>query len=193
VHSDFDRAAVASLVSELGLTPLSRVYLNVARFDKQKNQVFLLDVAYEMLTLDPSAVFVIIGDGPCRSDLEAKIAEKGLTNVRMQGFKRELRPYYSLSTMLVITSLFEGLPVTMLESMASGLPVCSSDVGDIGDVMARYGYGFIYDEFNAREVAERLKQCDVSQYTLDLEGFYAEFSSSAISMRYRHLSEKVVS
>jgi glycosyltransferase involved in cell wall biosynthesis len=192
VQSDFDRGAVANLVSEMGLAPLSRVYLNVARFDKQKNQVFLLDVAYEMLTLDPSAVFVIVGDGPCRSDLEAKIAENGLTNVRMQGFKRELKPYYSLSTMLIITSLFEGLPVTMLESMASGLPVCSSDVGDIGDVMARYGYGFIYDEFNAREVAERLKQCDVSQYTLDLEAFYAEFSSNAISMRYRHLFEKEV-
>jgi len=192
VRSNFDRGAVENLVSDLGLSPLSRVYLNVARFDKQKNQSFLLDVAYEMLTLDSSALFVIIGDGPCRSDLEAKIAEKGLTNVRMVGFKRELKPYYNLSTMLIITSLFEGLPVTMLEAMASGLPVCSSDVGDISDVMARYRYGFIYNEFNAREVAEMLNQCDIDQYSLDLESFYAEFSSDAISMKYRYLFEEEV-
>jgi glycosyltransferase involved in cell wall biosynthesis len=191
-QSDFDSGAVASLVSELGLTPSNRVYLNVARCDKQKNQSFLLDVAYEMQELDPSAIFVIIGDGPCRIDLETKIAEKALSNVRMQGFKRELRQYYCISTMLVITSIFEGLPVTMLEAMACGLPVCSSDVGDIGDVMARYGYGFIYNEFNAREVAEMLKQCDVDQYSLDLESFYAEFSSGAISLKYRYLFEQEI-
>lgn len=183
---DSERFAFAE---SLGISADDRIYLNIARLDKQKNHSYLLDVANEMKHLDPRAIFLIIGDGPCRDELEQKISRYSLNNVKILGFKSNLGSFYRISSMLVITSVFEGLPIVMLEAMASGLPVCASQVGDIEYVLNKYKFGFLHDNRDPCELANRLLLAKSQEYRLDVDTFYEEFSSEAISRKYRAVFE----
>ncbi|MFN7925258.1 MAG: glycosyltransferase family 4 protein [Bryobacteraceae bacterium] len=89
------------------------------------------------------ACFVMIGDGELASECDAFIARENLTNVRRIPFSACVSDVLRQSAAQVITSKWEGLPIAMLESLAMGLPVFSTGVGDIRIVLEQYGNGVI--------------------------------------------------
>lgn len=84
----------------------------------------------------PSSRFLIAGDGPEKEDLETLIHELGLTDrVRLLGQWHDMPSLYASFDVLVIASETEGLPMVLLEGMASGLPVVATAVGEIPAVV----------------------------------------------------------
>lgn len=108
----------------------------VAVFRVQKRLDLWLETARCILEKLPEAHFIIVGDGPLKSELQQKRKELNLeTRVHFTGTLTEVRPYLSTFDVFMMTSMFEGLPVAMLEAMACGCPVVSTDAGGIKEIV----------------------------------------------------------
>ena len=101
----------------------------VAALRAEKNIARLLR-AFAML---PSGRLVVVGDGPERGALEALSAALGVSErVRFAGHHRDTSGFYAHFDIFALSSDTEQMPLSVIEAMASGLPVVSTDVGDVG-------------------------------------------------------------
>lgn len=106
----------------------SHIYINIASLTKQKGQWHLIRAFKKVVKEKPEAKLIILGEGPLRSDLESLITASGLEkNVFMLGNKDNVFSYLKLSDCFVLSSVFEGLPLVLLEAVISRLPVVSTD------------------------------------------------------------------
>jgi glycosyltransferase involved in cell wall biosynthesis len=121
---------------ELGLTPDDVFILTVGRVATQKGHTHLLDAIPQVVTHFPQAVFAIAGDGHLREELEAKAVDLGLGNsLRFLGSRSDIPELLAAADIFVLSSLWEGLPLALLEAMAMGLPVVSTQVEGVVDVV----------------------------------------------------------
>lgn len=113
--------------SELNLGD-SLAIVCVARFRREKNQIFLMDVLKKLKENGENVVFVFAGDGPCEDEVKAKAKEYGLENeTRFLGMRSDVPDILQAADAFVLPSLWEGLPVTGIEAQASGLHCVVSD------------------------------------------------------------------
>lgn len=102
---------------------------HVGRFELQKNHSFILKVFREVVVRDPNAVLCLIGDGKLKIEIEKKAEEYGLSdNTCFVGKIDHVEEYLSAMDVFLLPSLFEGLPFTLVEAQANGLPCVISDV-----------------------------------------------------------------
>lgn len=123
----FDASKREKMRQQLGLTD-ELVIGHVGRFNPQKNHPFLLDVFAALLKKEPSAVLLLVGGGADLPRIQAKAQELGITErVRFLGVRSDVADLMQAMDVFVFPSLYEGLPVTMVEAQASGLPCIISD------------------------------------------------------------------
>lgn len=93
-----------------------------------KNQSFLIDLMPDILKKVPNALLLLLGDGADKTMLEEEIKDLVLTNnVKMTGNVRNVSDYLSAMDVFAFPSLYEGMPLTLLEAQANGLPCVVSD------------------------------------------------------------------
>jgi len=103
------------------------VILGVGRLTRQKDFGTLVR-AFRRVRDDRRARLVLLGEGEQRPTLEALVSELGLADdVLIMGFVANPYPYYATASLFVLCSLWEGLPTVLLEAMALGLPIVSTD------------------------------------------------------------------
>jgi glycosyltransferase involved in cell wall biosynthesis len=105
----------------------------------------------------PSTKFVVVGDGPDREKLESLIDELGLReSVSMLGRRGDMPSVYASLDILVSSSRLEGLPMTILEGMASRLPVVATSVGDVPTVVLDGRTGVLVPTENVEDLASAI-------------------------------------
>ncbi len=105
------------------------VYGHIGNFSYVKNHSFLLEVFQKIAQKDPDAVLFCLGEGDLRPEIEKKIAELGLKDkVFLTGIRYDVADFMSAIQVLIFPSLFEGLPLTLVEAQAAGLKIVMSDV-----------------------------------------------------------------
>ena len=96
---------------------------NVGRFHPQKNHAFLLDIFAEVKQMQPNSLLILVGDGHLREELQAKVNTLGINDsVIFTGVRSDVHALMQAMDVFVFPSLFEGLPVTLIEAQAAGLP-----------------------------------------------------------------------
>jgi len=113
----------------LGIPPDSLVVGHVGRFSEEKNHAFIVEVARELIGREPRTMFLLVGDGPLRASIEAKVASYSLQDYFVFAGVRSDVPTLMRGAMdaLLFPSLREGLPITLLEAQAAGLKCVISD------------------------------------------------------------------
>lgn len=107
-----------------------KIVLIASRLAKEKNLGFALKVFKKLLKQVPKAGLVIVGDGPERARLEKMAKNMGVSaSIKFEGWQENLATYYQTADVFLTTSLYEGFGLTIIEAIASGLPVVSSNVG----------------------------------------------------------------
>jgi len=109
--------------------------ITVANLVKKKNLGLILDVAKDTPLLN----FIIIGKGKEKVFLKNRVTNESITNVKMLGYKnsKELRLLYCQSDIFLLTSVKEGTPTAVLEAMACGLPIISSNAGGVKSILGQ--------------------------------------------------------
>ena len=118
----------------------------IARLEQQKNPTFIVP----LLKALPANVHVIwIGDGRCRQPLEAKILEAGLSNrVTLDGWRSDATFRMGGFDAFILPSLFEGMPLAILEAMSVGLSCIVSDVDGTRNAIEHGTSGFLCEVNN---------------------------------------------
>lgn len=101
---------------------------HVGKFDYQKNHLFLLQIFYEISKLDANIKFMLVGKGVLENQIREKIKEFKLDDkVIITKDRKDVNKIMSALDYFVFPSLFEGLPLVLIEAQASGVPIFMSD------------------------------------------------------------------
>lgn len=108
----------------------------IAVFRFQKRLDLWIELAKRILEHRPETHFIIVGDGPLKDPLVEKQKQLNLWDrVHFAGTQTEVRPYLATFDLYMMTSVFEGLPIALLEAMASECAVVSTNAGGIKEVI----------------------------------------------------------
>jgi glycosyltransferase involved in cell wall biosynthesis len=128
-------AEAGKIRQEFGITPDAPVMGIIGRLKPQKDLPTFLLAATEILREQPDARFLVVGDGPLRAELEELAKQLGLLpSLIFTGMRKDIPAILASSNILVLSSLWEGLPVILLEGMAAARPVVSTAVDGITGV-----------------------------------------------------------
>jgi glycosyltransferase involved in cell wall biosynthesis len=101
---------------------------HVSRFSSAKNHMFLLEIFKDIHQKNPRSKLLLVGDGELRESIERRIKELNLEDaIIITGFRADVPDIMQAMDVFLFPSLFEGLPVTLIEAQASGLVVVASD------------------------------------------------------------------
>ncbi len=144
-----DEGLRSSKRKELGLED-RLICLAVGRLTEAKNYGLLIDSFFELKTRIPSAVLLIVGEGEEEDELKGKASSLGLgdENLRWLGRRHDVSELMKASDLYVMSSLWEGLPMVLLEASASGLAIVATDVGGNSEIVQDGINGFIVDSGN---------------------------------------------
>jgi glycosyltransferase involved in cell wall biosynthesis len=142
------------LRAELGLPAGAPLVGIVARLVPIKRHEVFLTAAAAVAGRVPACRFLVVGDGERRKPLEQIARELGIGNrVLFLGWRRDLDRIYADLDVAVLTSANEGSPVSLIEAMASGVPVVGPRVGGVPDVIDDGATGFVVSPGAAGPVA----------------------------------------
>ena len=114
----------------LGVAADQVVVGTVGRLDPVKDQASLVKAFAALRTARPGALLVIVGDGPCRPELTQLISGLGLeSHVLLLGERQDIPELMAAMDLFVLPSIAEGMSNTVLEAMATGLPVVATRIG----------------------------------------------------------------
>jgi glycosyltransferase involved in cell wall biosynthesis len=133
-----DASRRQALRTRLGIGPADRVVVALGRLSKEKAHTDLVAALACLLKLKPErpVQLVIVGEGPERSRIEDAIRSAGLQGkVSVPGHVNDVRDYYGIADLMAISSLSEGSPNVLLEAMAAGVPVVSTAVGGVPEIV----------------------------------------------------------
>ena len=120
----------AAVRARLEIEPEEFVLVCAARIVADKGIDILIRAVAQVLRLGVPCKCVILGDGPLRETLQQKVKFEGLSHyVFFEGFQQDVRPYLQAASAFILTSYLEGLPISVLEAMACGLPCIVTNVG----------------------------------------------------------------
>lgn len=124
----FDPIVRAEVRKELGIDEHSFVVGHVGRFAPPKNHAFLIDILSDVVLQRKDAVAILVGDGVLKVDIQQMVDARGLSeNVIFTGVRADVHRLLQAMDVFVFPSVYEGLPVSLVEAQAAGLPCLISD------------------------------------------------------------------
>lgn len=123
----YSDAIATKYKTDLGLKD-NLIIGHIGRFSAQKNHIFLFDIISELVKLEPSVKLLLVGDGPLRKDLETYADKIGVRHhILFLGVRTDIENLCMAMDYFVFPSLYEGLPVTLIEAQSSGLKILASN------------------------------------------------------------------
>lgn len=174
-----------SLQQELNLSADDFVMTMVARLHPIKGHDIVLQAMKQLR--NERLQLVLVGDGPIRQEIEDKVAELQLQKqVHFLGFRRDIDRIYSNSNIALLASHSESFPLALLEAANQKLPLISTDVGGVKQLLTSEQYGWVVPVNDPVQYAEAIAQAynDFEQSRLVQKGeaLYA-YSSSHFSLK----------
>lgn len=124
----FDRERAKMLRRELSISESGFVIGHVGRFSPPKNHDFLTEIFAQVCKLNANAYLLLIGDGELRPKVQEKVSALGIADrVIFTGVRGDVPALLQAMDVFVFPSLYEGLPLTLVEAQAAGLPCVISD------------------------------------------------------------------
>ncbi|MDO6434159.1 glycosyltransferase family 4 protein [Flavitalea sp. BT771] len=147
----------------------------VSRLEERKNPLLIPEIDAILKSRGTQVTITIVGDGPLRGQLETAIG--GRSNFRLTGFldNQRLHEIYKENDVFLMTSESEGLPVSLIEAMKTGLvPVVSDIPGGIREIVENGKNGYLVEAGNAPAFAERIGEL------VSNRGLYNNLSANAV-------------
>jgi glycosyltransferase involved in cell wall biosynthesis len=155
-YTEFNLAN-SSIRSELGLNKNDLVVGMVACFKPQKCPQDFIKLACLINRDMPKVKFVLVGDGVLRKKIEELISASNLEkNIILLGWRRDIPDILAAFDVFVLTSLWEGLPVTLLEAMAKAKAIIATDTGGVREIIEEGKTGFLVQPHAMDELAHKL-------------------------------------
>jgi glycosyltransferase involved in cell wall biosynthesis len=127
----------------------------IGRLHVQKGHAYLIEAAKLVVEKFPSTVFQIIGDGELRQSLERRSRTLGIeNNVQFLGTRPDVPELLAHMDVFVLPSLWEGMPIVILEAMAARKPIVASDVDGVSEIVLDKEDGILVPPKNPEKLAQ---------------------------------------
>nr|WP_159063743.1 glycosyltransferase [Thaumasiovibrio occultus] len=170
---------------------------HIARLQAVKNQHLLLrayiNACEQNQTFATQSELHLVGDGPEREALERFAGQNPIANICFHGEQRGVKAYYQGFDLFTLTSLAEGVPLTVLEAMASGLPVVATAVGGVPEVVSNGRTGILVADQDLKGLTQSFLRLFASPQEVaemakcSRNHALAHFSHQEMAARYRQV------
>lgn len=163
--------------------------LHIGRFSEQKNHKRLIEAFYLFIQKHPDSELNLIGDGELITEIKYMVQELGIQDkVRFLGLQSKVYPYLNNADVFVLTSDYEGIPMTLIEAMGTGMPIVATAVGGVPD-MLKNGEDAILTNLNTEEISKAFLTYAQDEKLRKLHGEKAKehsvlFSSQSMAQSY---------
>lgn len=164
-----------------------------------KRQVDLITALQHMISRNEDVHVLIVGDGPCRDQLLCEARQKGVEErARFVGWRDDVPDCLAAMDAYVCCSASEGMSHALLEAMATGLPIVTTDVGDHATIVRKGNAGTVVPPKSPIRLAERILELASDPLTARRFGRSAraraaEFTLDGMAQRYEHFYEYLLS
>lgn len=167
------------------------VFIHIARFAKQKNQDLLIDAFNKINEENVDFSLLVIGNGFQSSEAQ-QLKQRACSKIHFLGEKNNIGDYLLCSNAFCLTSIYEGLPITLLEALSVGVtPICTA-VGGIPDVIENGKHGYLSTDINIDSYTAAIKRFiknPIPQQVL-IQLFEEKYSMQICANRYIELYKK---
>lgn len=158
-HYRQDAGARKDLKRSLQLDEKARLLVVVGRLEPQKGHRTLIEALPVIRREFPDAHLVCLGDGGMRLELEGLVKSKGLDQaVRFVGYQADVSRWLASADLSILPSLFEGLPMAAMESLASGCPIVATAVDGTPEVVSHGETGLLVPPGDPESLARAVLQ-----------------------------------
>ncbi|MFC1814844.1 glycosyltransferase [Thermodesulfobacteriota bacterium] len=171
----------------------------IGRLSKEKGYDHLIESFHLIIQKGIDARLVIMGDGSERHSLEKLIKDFKLTDkVLLPGYCTDAKNYLPHFNVFVISSLTEGLPITLLEAMQAKVPIVATKVGGIPEVLHNGRAGLLVEPFNLESLAEAIivvyhhTKFANELTTVAYEKAITDYSSQKMATQYLDIYHRVI-
>ena len=190
--SNPDARAIAR--RELGIESDTFLIVQVARLNALKDHVTAVETMGQLVQVHPQVRLMLVGEGETRSAIESAIASLNLQSaVTLVGVQSDVSKYLYAGDAFLLSSVSEGIPLTLIEAMAAGLPCVVTAVGGIPEVIEHEKTGLLAPAKCAKKLADNLSLL-ISNENLrrELAGAgnrraRSEFSDEVMHAKYQEL------
>ena len=144
------------LRNEFWIKPDDMVILTVSRLVKEKGHTYLIQAAKVVCSQFPNAKFLIVGWGPLKEKLEEEVRALGLEGKVIVAGKRDIADVLPLADMYVEPALSVDIGIASMEAMRAGLPIVSTDVGEMPVFVKDRENGFLVPPGDSGALAEKI-------------------------------------
>jgi len=195
VNKDYN---LAQLRQELGIALNDPIIGNVANLRPPKGHEYLIEAAAILCKQFPNTRFLLIGEGERKKRLKEKIirqiAELKLQeNVKLLGYRSDVRELLQLMDVFVLASTSEGLPLSVVEAHAASKPIVATNIGGLSEIVEDDKSGFLVEPKNPHILAEKLLTLIRNRTLREEMGNYGEmvvrskFSIDTMINKYQEL------
>ena len=185
--------------AELGLNENQIAVVQVARLNRLKDFSTAIAAMKTVIKASPNVRYVIVGDGEERPVIQQQILEAGLgAKVNMLGMRSDVTRLLKGMDVFLLTSISEGIPLTLIEAMLSGLPCVSTSVGGVPEVVVDEESGLLAPAKDAHAIAAqvlRLSRSPALRQRLGHGGIdraSKRFSATQMLEQYDRLYEQMI-
>ena len=147
---------------EFGFAQDEPIFITVGRLSGQKNPQLMVDAFMALSKSNSNARLLFVGDGNLRHAVDALIAKYDLENrILVAGIRGsdKVATYLKGADVFVLSSDYEGMPICVLEALACGLPVASTDVGEVARVVSPGVNGELLSVHEPDQLAHAMAKC----------------------------------
>jgi glycosyltransferase involved in cell wall biosynthesis len=185
---------VSALRDEFGLADGMPFLLSIGRLIASKGHKYLIEAMPMVLEQFPDALLCIAGDGPVRGELEAQITRLELKrNVNILGTRGDVSELLALADVFILPSVSEGLPIALLEAMATGVAVVSTRFEGVDEIIEDGQHGILVPLEDVNGLGQALLQLLNDHKLRDRLGKMAQlhvrqnYTTEAMCARYSRL------
>ena len=184
---------------ELSLKPGVPIMINIGRLFPQKGQKYLIQAAAKVASTFKKVKFLIVGNGFLLSDLKREVESLQLSdNVKFLGKRDDIPELLSISDVFVLSSLWEGLSVALLEAMAMGKPIVATNVDGALDVIKHKKEGLLVPPKDSNALTKAIiyllenKEKAKKMGTAAKKKVVEQFSTNVVVRKLEQLYEKLL-
>lgn len=192
--SDIQMRSVQDIKNELSIGKENFIFGYVGRLIPLKGLDLLIDSFSEIAKEKSYCKLIVVGDGTERENLKEQVEALGLKEkVIFTGFKSNVYEYMNIMDCFVLSSIREGLPMVILESIAMKKPIISTPVAGVSELIDSDDYGIILKERNKENMVEAMNKAisNEEDFKLKAEKAYEKLKNEYDIKNYINDLEKI--